>query len=72
MRRDNHLAAVPLICLLLVPLPLWAYLDPSSGSIMLQMAVGGLLAALAVVRVYWRKIRSVLGLGRKREDMSEQ
>ena len=70
MKRDKRFSAISLICLLLVPLPLWAYLDPTSGSIMLQLAVGGLLAALAAVRVYWRKIRSVLGLGRKREDTS--
>ena len=70
MKRDKRFSAISLICLLLVPLPLREYLDPTSGSIMLQLAVGGLLAALAAVRVYWRKIRSVLGLGRKREDTS--
>ncbi len=33
------------------------YLDPASGSLILQVAIGGLLAAAAAMRIYWRKIR---------------
>jgi hypothetical protein len=37
------------------------YLDPATGSIALQVAIGGLLAAMAAVRIYWGKLRSVFG-----------
>jgi hypothetical protein len=37
------------------------YLDPATGSIALQVAIGGLLAAMAAVRIYWGKLRSVCG-----------
>jgi hypothetical protein len=37
------------------------YLDPATGSMALQIAVGGLLAAMAAVRIYWGKLRSVFG-----------
>jgi uncharacterized membrane protein (DUF485 family) len=44
-----------IVALLVVPAQAHAYLDPSSGSMMLQIAVGGFLAALVTVKVYWRK-----------------
>jgi len=37
------------------------YLDPATGSLALQIATGGLLAAMAAVRIYWGKLRSVFG-----------
>ena len=36
------------------------YLDPSAGSMGFQMIVGGLLTALGVVRLYWRRVKSLL------------
>ena len=36
-----------------------AYLDPSTGSMVLQVAVGGLLAILATTKLYWARIRSM-------------
>ncbi|MBK7931551.1 MAG: hypothetical protein IPJ98_29970 [Bryobacterales bacterium] len=36
------------------------YLDPTTGSIAYQVAIGGLLAATAAVRMYWGKIRAAL------------
>ncbi len=41
--------------------PGWLYLDPATGSIALQVALGGLLAAMAAVRIYWGKLRAVFG-----------
>jgi hypothetical protein len=35
------------------------YLDPGTGSMVLQIAVGGLLAIMATTRVYWRRLRSI-------------
>lgn len=47
------------VALLVVPAQAHAYLDPSSGSMLLQIAVGGFLAALVTLKMYWRKARSV-------------
>ena len=38
------------------PRMLQAYIDPGSGSMLLQVLVGGLLALAAGVRFYWRKV----------------
>ncbi len=48
-----------LVAMLVVPARAQAYLDPSSGSMMLQIAVGGFLAAVVTVKVYWRKAMAV-------------
>jgi hypothetical protein len=42
----------------MIPTSAMAYLDPVTGSIVWQMAVGGLLAAAATMRLYWSKIRA--------------
>lgn len=33
-----------------------AYLDPGTGSAMLQMAIAGLLGGMFVLKTYWRKL----------------
>lgn len=38
------------------PRPSQAYLDPGTGSMILQITVGALLAAGYTIKVYWRKI----------------
>jgi hypothetical protein len=45
--------------------PAHAYLDPTSGSVILQALVGGLVAGLYVLRTSWDKIKSRF---RRRED----
>ena len=36
-----------------------AYLDPGSGSLIFQAAVGGVMAADLTIRVYWRRLRGL-------------
>ena len=44
--------------------PIFAYLDPGAGSMMLQVLLGGTAALLVIVRLTWRRILSFVGLGR--------
>lgn len=37
--------------------PAYAYLDPGTGSMMLQALIGALAGGLVVGRVYWAKIK---------------
>lgn len=39
---------------------LHAYLDPGSGSIALQFLLGGLVAVLATVKLYWDRVKAFL------------
>ena len=45
-----------------------AYLDPSSGSILIQIILGGVAGAAVLLRIYWRKIRRALGLYKDEEE----
>ncbi len=38
--------------------PVYAYLDPGTGSIILQGLIGGIAAGLAVIGIYWQKVKS--------------
>lgn len=35
----------------------YAYLDPGTGSILLQGLIGGVAGGIVVIRLYWAKIR---------------
>ena len=37
-----------------------AYLDPGSGSILLQLVIAAALGAAFAVKVYWKKIKGAL------------
>jgi hypothetical protein len=45
-----------------------AYLDPGSGSMILQAVVGGLAAAGVMAKLYWRRLLGFLGIRKKDED----
>lgn len=40
--------------------PAHAYIDPGTGSLILQMLIAGLLGASFAVKIHWRKIRAFL------------
>jgi hypothetical protein len=41
--------------------PIYAYIDPGSGSYFLQLLIAGLLAGLYTLKIYWAKVRGFLG-----------
>jgi len=55
-KPSRYLAAV-LALALLAPRAHASYLDPTTGSIAFQTAIGGLLAGLALVRIYSERLR---------------
>ncbi len=50
---------------LLAVSPVFAYLDPGSGSMLLQVVLGGLAAVGVAARLYWHRFKRLLGFGRK-------
>jgi hypothetical protein len=44
-----------------------AYLDAGSGSMILQMVVGGLAAVGVTAKLYWRRIKNVFRRGAEPE-----
>ena len=41
--------------------PAWAYLDPGTGSIILQGLIAGIAVAGLTIKTYWYKLRSLFG-----------
>ena len=41
-----------------------AYLDPGAGSMLLQALAGGVEGAAVMGKLYWARIKRMLGLGR--------
>jgi hypothetical protein len=55
----KHVSLLPLLVLLVwcfVEAPVDAYLDPGSGSMLLQLLLGGFAAFGVVAKLYWRRI----------------
>jgi len=64
----NYMSMKTLRIFTLVPLSLctgsaWAYLDPGSGSMLLQVILGGVAAVGVVLKMYWYRIKAALGFG---------
>ena len=45
-----------------------AYLDPGTGSLIIQVIAASLAAAAVVLRTYWHKIKSLFGGGQTSES----
>jgi len=44
------------------------YLDPGSGSVILQIILAAILGIGVFMRVYWQKIRSLFRLSKKEQE----
>lgn len=64
-RRLRHLAM--LILLVASPGTAHAYLDPGTGSYLLQLLIGSILGGLYAVKLLWARIRTRLTFGGKRD-----
>ncbi len=48
-----------------------AYLDPGTGSMMLQVILGGIAAVGVAIKLYWHKLRVYFGASKKVEAKDE-
>jgi hypothetical protein len=56
--RIVRVVLVAVLLLAIVSAPAYAYLDPGSGSYLLQILLAGLLGALFTLKVFWKRIVS--------------
>lgn len=54
--RHAAVALTAALTLLLAPRPAQAYLDPASGSMLLQLILGGVAGAAVALRLLWRRL----------------
>ena len=48
-----------------------AYLDPGSGSMLLQLVLGGVAGLAVLVKLYWQRLLLVFGMGQEEDPTSE-
>ena len=49
-----------------------AYLDPGTGSFLIQLLIGGLVGVLVLLKAYWAKIRSFFGKRNQNQTTTSQ
>ncbi|MBX3723822.1 MAG: hypothetical protein KF713_18395 [Turneriella sp.] len=52
----------------IIAAPLYAYVDPGSGSILVQAVLAGFLGALLAVKIYWKKLVKLFSKQPKSEE----
>jgi len=51
--------------------PAYGYLDPGSGSFILQLLIGGGIAALYTIKTYWGKITSFIRREKNKDEKGD-
>lgn len=64
----KHMAVFYFLGTLLLPLDALAYLDPGTGSALLQGILGAVAAIGVVLKLYWHRFLRLLGI-RKKTDV---
>ena len=57
-----------LFWVLLLVSPAYAYLDPGSGSMLLQLILGGVAGLAVVFKLYWNRFLSFIGIQKKTKE----
>lgn len=55
--RELAYSLMAVFAVLLIASPAYAYIDPGTGGMLLQLLLGGLAGAVVVVRLQWERIR---------------
>ncbi len=72
LKKDLLFVALCLILLFMIPTETaYAYLDPGSTSLIIQVAIAGILGLLAAARIFKDSIFSFLGFKRPKQDESD-
>jgi len=72
MRSRSAVLGVAAGLLVLGASPAHAYLDAGSGSMMLQLLLGGIAGLGVAARLYWQRIKDGLGFRRRETDETEE
>lgn len=51
--------------------PALAYIDPGTGSMFLQLILGGVAGALVAGKLFWRKLASLVSFRRNRKEPAD-
>jgi len=52
--------------------PVFAYLDPGTGSMLVQLLVGGVAAAAVAIKLYWFRILRLLRIRKDEPELDQE
>lgn len=61
-------SALLTLALLLLPTPALAYLDPGTGSVFMQILLGGLAGLAVAGKLFWQRITGFFRFGSRGRD----
>ena len=69
----NYFQFLIALLIFINPVYVYAYLDPGTGSMLIQMLIGGVVAAMFTIKIYWYQLKSFMkrNLGKKDTQLNE-
>jgi len=58
--KSKHDQLVFFLAMLIISPSAFAYLDPGTGSLLLQLLLGGAAGLITIAKLYWHQLRSLL------------
>ena len=71
LENMKYLNRVLCVLMAFAATPAYAYLDPGTGSMLLQVILGGVAAVGVAVKLYWHRILAAMGMRRKPDTEEE-
>lgn len=71
MKRFLKLTIIFCWFFLLMERAAFAYLDPGTGSLFLQLLLGGVAGLAVIAKLYWRRLLSFLGVSHQNDSVDE-
>lgn len=72
LTRSIALLAILTLLYSIFPLEAYAYLDPGTGSYILQIAIAAILGAAFAIKLFWGRLKSFLQNLRSKREGNEQ
>ena len=72
MHRFGYLILIVFFLSLTVPSAAYAYLDPGSGSMLLQLVLGGLAGLAVIAKLYWHRLLGLFGRHSPQEESDSE
>ncbi len=68
MQKAAYGTLLFLLLSLVEPSAAFAYLDPGSGSMLLQLVLGGLAGLAVIAKLYWHRLLGLFGMNSDQEQ----
>lgn len=72
MRKFGWITAICTGLSLGMATPAMAYLDPGTGSMVLQLILGGVAGGLVIIKLYWARLKEVFVRKERGDEVDDQ